>query len=273
MKKCPNCGFENADNAKFCNECGAGIENIPSVTIPSSTETENTPNVITPPLTETESSSSVTIPPTTETENTTSVNTSTLSKKNPLWFKVFIAMLLFILVVLILWGIFHQSASTTQSNLTGYSEKTAENTVTVQPTVKSTPKPTPAPTVDTKKMADTFKTAREKIVKENYGYVNFTELARNPNSYKGKSLTYEGKVVQTMEDNSLDGLVYYSIRLAVGGNYNSIVYVTYFTGSDEPRILEDDYVQIYGTAEGLYTYESTSGKSVTIPKINAVLIE
>lgn len=31
------------------------------------------------------------------------------------------------------------------------------------------------------------------------------------------------------------------------------------------RILEDDEIRFYGTSTGLYTYESTWGKSVTIP--------
>lgn len=62
---------------------------------------------------------------------------------------------------------------------------------------------------------------------------------------------------------------YVVMRIATRGNYDDVVYVTYFRGEGESRILEDDRVTVYGKCEGLYTYESTTGKSVTLPEFTA----
>lgn len=143
------------------------------------------------------------------------------------------------------------------------------------PTASPTPIPrkTAAPKKTSEPIDFSIDSVKGTIKRENYGYVSYADLARKPNEYKGKSLTYEGKIVQTIEDYSISGIVYYNIRLAIDGDYDSIVHITYMTGDDDPRLLEDDYVQVYGTADGLYTYESTSGKSVTLPEITATLIE
>ncbi len=163
-------------------------------------------------------------------------------------------------------------------------EELRQQVATPEPTVVPTPAPaapttapaTTKPTHSAESVSNMLAETRSAIVKENYGYVNYDDLARNPNSYKGKSLTYEGKIAQLMEDSDTladSHMVFVQMRLAVGGNYNNIVWVSYLIGSDDSRFLENDYVQIYGKAEGLYTYTSTMGKSVTIPSISADLIE
>ena len=39
------------------------------------------------------------------------------------------------------------------------------------------------------------------------------------------------------------------------------------------RLLEDDYVTIYGKANGVYSYEAVSGATITIPWIQADMID
>ena len=115
-------------------------------------------------------------------------------------------------------------------------EELRQQVATPEPTVVPTPAPaapttapaTTKPTHSAESVSNMLAETRSAIVKENYGYVNYDDLARNPNSYKGKSLTYEGKIAQLMEDSDTladSHMVFVQMRLAVGGNYNNIVWV------------------------------------------------
>ena len=56
--------------------------------------------------------------------------------------------------------------------------------------------------------------------------------------------------------------------------YNDTVFVTYTKkSSQESRILEDDIVTLYGTLEGLKSYETIFGATVTIPAMEAKYID
>jgi hypothetical protein len=137
-----------------------------------------------------------------------------------------------------------------------------DETQTNTPTPTKTPKPTPTPE----------QTPTPDMIKANCGYVKYSDLARNPEEYKDKYLTYKGKVIQSSES-STSKRRSYTIRLAVDSNYDSIVYVKYTTAPDAPRILENDIVHIYGKADGLTSYTTVLGQKITIPKIEADLIE
>ena len=63
-----------------------------------------------------------------------------------------------------------------------------------------------------------------------------------------------------------------TFRLAVNSNYDKVIYGTFF-GQTEARILEDDIITIYGTANGLKTYKTILGASVTIPEVSIDKIE
>ena len=58
------------------------------------------------------------------------------------------------------------------------------------------------------------------------------------------------------------------IRLAVDGNYDNILLGEYDVSIVSSRVLEDDYITIYGLSAGLITYESTLGASITIPSVS-----
>lgn len=100
-----------------------------------------------------------------------------------------------------------------------------------------------------------------------YQNVSYDDVARDPETYEGKLLTFTGTAVQIVEG-SLN-----TMRLAVNGNYDEMIMVTYDPSNIEKRILEDDNVQIYGMCSGLYTYESVMGASISIPGILATKIE
>ncbi len=97
-----------------------------------------------------------------------------------------------------------------------------------------------------------------KITKKNY-----SELARNSNDYKGKNITFKGKVVQVVERSGSN--IY---RLAVDSDYDCMFYIEYDLPSGSSRILEKDKVTFKGEYYGIYTYSSTFG-AVSVPALLA----
>lgn len=95
--------------------------------------------------------------------------------------------------------------------------------------------------------------------------ISYEELARNPDEYQAEQIKITGKVVQVMEgDEEVNQL-----RVAMNDNYDTIMYVEYDKRIMESRILEDDYITVYGMSFGTITYESTLGGNITIPSMLA----
>lgn len=107
------------------------------------------------------------------------------------------------------------------------------------------------------------KTKKESYKKENWNpQITYSQLARTPDDYVGNKITFEGKVIQVSESSYSD-TVY--LCVATSDDYNKVMLIEYDSSILSSRILEDDEIRFYGTSTGLYTYESTLGKSVTIP--------
>lgn len=95
----------------------------------------------------------------------------------------------------------------------------------------------------------------------------YEQLARNPESYLGDKVKFSGKVLQADT-----GSVNY-IRLAVNDDYDTVIFVTYDSDVIDYRLLEDDYITIYGESYSTYSYEAVSGATITLPWIQADIIE
>lgn len=92
--------------------------------------------------------------------------------------------------------------------------------------------------------------------------ITYNQLARDPEKYKTKKVKFSGKVVQVIEgDDEVQ------IRFAVNGDYDMMIYGGYKSDIISTRILEDDYITIYGTSIGTITYDSTLGGKITIPGV------
>lgn len=105
--------------------------------------------------------------------------------------------------------------------------------------------------------------AKKKAEEEAKGYetgITYSNLARNPEDYKGKKIKFKGEVVQVIEG---DDTV--QIRLAVNNDYDDILFCEYDSSIVSSRVLEDDKITIYGVSVGTITYESTMGGQITIP--------
>ncbi len=98
--------------------------------------------------------------------------------------------------------------------------------------------------------------------------ITYDQLARTPDDYVGEKVKFSGKVVQVME-----GTDEIQLRLAVNDNYDQIIYLAYSPEIVEQRVLEDDYLTIYGHSFSTITYESTLGGNITIPAVLVDIVE
>jgi hypothetical protein len=95
---------------------------------------------------------------------------------------------------------------------------------------------------------------------------SYDDLARNPNTYKGQYVFFTGKVVQVCSEAS-SNLYYSTYRVATKGRYDNVVYVYIDNYGSGSRILEGDTISFYGKFDGLYTYTTVMGASITIPSV------
>lgn len=100
--------------------------------------------------------------------------------------------------------------------------------------------------------------------------IPFLDLARNPESFKSKSVTYTGKVIQTLESGNKVELRINVTKEQYG--WQDTVYVNFRKAQGEDRILENDIITLWGDVKGLKTYKSVLNSSVTLPEIEAKYI-
>ena len=90
--------------------------------------------------------------------------------------------------------------------------------------------------------------------------VSYDSLARTPDEFVGQKIALTGKVIQVMESSGTTQL-----RIAVNDDYDTVVLVEYESAISPSRILDNDYVNIFGNYMGLFTYSSTMGGEITVP--------
>ena len=94
----------------------------------------------------------------------------------------------------------------------------------------------------------------------------YTDLARNPNSYTNTKVFFSGKVLQVVSE-ATSSLGYSEYRVATKGRYDNVVYLYISNYGSNSRILEGDTISFYGRFEGLLTYRTVLGSTLTIPSI------
>ena len=116
---------------------------------------------------------------------------------------------------------------------------------------------------------ESFSMSKEELAalyKNSCQWLAYDTLARTPGDYEGTKVAFAGYVVQVCSEAS-SPLYYSTYRVATSGRYDNVVYIKVDNYGSGSRILEDDYITFYGEFEGLYTYETVMGASVTIPKV------
>jgi hypothetical protein len=81
---------------------------------------------------------------------------------------------------------------------------------------------------------------------------------------------FDGKIIQMI--GAVDSN-YTAIRMAVDDDYNHALLVVYANDVIDGKLLENDRITIYGGYVGQYSYTSTLNKPITIPQVEAVMID
>lgn len=104
---------------------------------------------------------------------------------------------------------------------------------------------------------------------------SFKEISRNPDSYSGKYAYFKGEVSQVVQDSSSTQYAMYRVSVTNNGYFWTDAIMVVFEGEmeDGSRLIEDDIVKMYGKLDGMYTYETVMGDSLTIPLFRAQHIE
>ncbi len=103
---------------------------------------------------------------------------------------------------------------------------------------------------------------------ENCVPYTYEQMARNPESVKGNLAVVTGEVIQVIENgNDYKLRVDITLKGESYQYYDDTIFVTYTKNPDDPRILEDDIVTIYGVLDGLMTYESILNQQISLPSL------
>lgn len=105
---------------------------------------------------------------------------------------------------------------------------------------------------------------------------DFASAARNPDQCEGKLVRGNGKVIQVAEGwgNSVTLRVNVTRKLnSYGNSWDDTVLMRYRRRSDtESRILDDDLITFWGRCEGVETYTTVLGHTMTIPSVDAQIV-
>ncbi len=100
---------------------------------------------------------------------------------------------------------------------------------------------------------------------------DYETISRYPNDYIGQKAVFLGKVVQVQESGNRM-VIRLNVTAGEYGMWKDTIYIDYTKSSDDPRILEDDIISVFGELNGIKTYTSTMDVSISIPHIKAKYI-
>lgn len=103
--------------------------------------------------------------------------------------------------------------------------------------------------------------------------ISYDDLARQTENYLNKKVTFTGQVVQIEEASNSQIIMRVNATKDQYGVYTNTIWVNYSYKQGEKRFLENDIVNLWGAVKGRKTYTSALHIQVTIPEINASIIE
>lgn len=125
-----------------------------------------------------------------------------------------------------------------------------------------------SPSTTTAKIEDRTANEGVSIDSKEYQDLEYSDIARQKDGMEGEHIYFTGQVLQT---GTSWGDVY--ARVAKNGVSNQVFYVMIADDKLDINLLENDYVYIEGTLAGLKSYTNVLGSQVTIPEVEADLVE
>lgn len=108
----------------------------------------------------------------------------------------------------------------------------------------------------------------------NQSQLYYKELEKSPSKYEGTPVTFTGEVLQIQEYEQEEGSrIDTEMRLAINGNYDEVIFVTFQNSFGMEGIVSEDTVTVSGVMSGSVTYESVSGYEITIPSMEAIIYQ
>ena len=102
--------------------------------------------------------------------------------------------------------------------------------------------------------------------------ISYKDIARQPDSFKGRNAHFRGKIIQVSEGYFDSVTLRVEVTEDEYGFWDDAVYVTYTYKDGESKLLDDDIINMYGVIKGTKTYTTIFGASVTIPYLDAEYI-
>lgn len=99
----------------------------------------------------------------------------------------------------------------------------------------------------------------------------YREVLRAPEDFEGKRIVVRGEIQQIIIGSFYSSSYEMRVKIDDGG-YEDEYYVYYTLNEDEKRLLEEDEIIIYGTLDGVETYETVLGVTKYRPIIRAEYI-
>lgn len=231
--------------AKFCPECGSGIidSSLPlcskcGAKLPTSPKQQpEQPSTYIPPVNSGSSSQ------TSGHQQVPMVEGTTKKRSTVEWIAICCGgAILFVFLAAFIAGMAYGGSSSTQS-ITPIQQTTVKTTPAIDPIIQ---------------------------IKNSAQNVPYDDLFRYNENYVGKIVKFRGEIIQ-IESGYGDNYIF---RLATKnsqyvGYIDDVIYVNY----KGTRYLEGDTIDVWAKVDGLETYTTVLGSSVTIPKITALHTE
>ena len=103
--------------------------------------------------------------------------------------------------------------------------------------------------------------------------VLYDDIARQTENFIGKKVILSGQIIQIEEGPDNQIIMRVNITKGQYGIYKDTVWIDYTYKQGEKRFLEKDIINLWGTVTGRKTYTSAMHVAITIPEIDATIIE
>lgn len=103
-----------------------------------------------------------------------------------------------------------------------------------------------------------------------YEHLEFAQLDKNPSRFISSFVKYTGEIVQIIERNNETYIRLAVTKTSFGYSSNDIIYVEFNEYTD---YVTGDIITVYGKVLGSHTYTSQAGWQITLPLIEAHIIE
>lgn len=256
--KCPQCGKELKESAKFCDACGCPLAPAEQ-----------------PQLNNQQTSTQRQMPQNQQWQAQPTPPIPQPKKPKKEFYKQWYFWVI-IVVAVILIGCINgainggSNSKKTQKENTGstQSNTSANAETTVEPATEEETTEEPTTQEPTKDPAQT-----EQEFKDSCSTISFEDLSRNPDKYKGNNYKFTGQVVQVQEG-WFDTV---ELRINVTKEefeyiddvmWTDTIYATVTIPEGADKLLEDDVITFWGTCDGDYSYTSVLGSQISLPKID-----